>query len=153
MEMRVRSSAFTDGGMIPEKYTCDGEGISPPIVWESVSDNIRSFALICEDPDAPMGTFTHWVVYDLPSDVTELPEHIPNKDRLPNGGLQGINSLHKTGYFGPCPPSGTHRYFFKVYALDKKLDIGPSADKDRLMEAMKGHIVAQGQIMGKYQRR
>jgi len=153
MEMRVRSSAFTDGGMIPERYTCDGEGISPPIAWEHVSDNIRSFALICEDPDAPMGTFTHWVVYDLPPDVSELPENVPNKDHLPNGGVHGINSLHKIGYFGPCPPSGTHRYFFKVYALDKKLDIRPGADKDHLMEAMKRHVVAQGQIMGKYQRR
>ncbi len=152
MQIQVKSRAFSDGEMIPAKYTCTGDGISPPISWEPVSDNIRSFALICEDPDAPMGTFTHWVVYDLPPEVHELPERVPNEDRLPGGGVHGINSLHKSGYVGMCPPSGTHRYFFKVFALDTTLDLKPGAGKDEVLKAMEGHIVGEGQLMGRYQR-
>ena len=139
--------------MIPEKYTCSGEGISPPISWESVADSVKSYALICEDPDAPMGTFTHWVIYDMPPQTHELPERVPNQNTLPNGGVHGINSLRKTGYMGPCPPSGTHRYFFKVFALDSRLGLKPGAGKDEVLRAMEGHIVGEGQLMGRYERK
>lgn len=152
MQIQVRSPAFSDGEMIPDRYTCTGDGASPPIEWDTPGDSVQSFALICDDPDAPMGTFTHWVVYDLPPDVHKLPERVPNEDALPNGGVHGINSLHKTGYTGPCPPSGTHRYFFKVFALDKKLDLKPGAGKEKVLREMEGHIVGEGQLMGRYTR-
>lgn len=152
MDIQVKSPAFKDGEKIPEKYTCSGDGISPPIAWETPSDNVESFALICEDPDAPMGTFTHWVVYDMPTDVHALPEKVPNEDKLPIGGTHGINSLRRSGYTSPCPPSGTHRYFFKVFALDSKLGLKPGAGKDEVLKAMKGHIVGEGQLMGTYSR-
>lgn len=150
MEIRVESPAFGHGQKIPEKYTCRGEGASPVIRWETAGDSAESFAVICEDPDAPMGTFTHWVVYDLPPDVHELPERIPNRDKLPSGGTHGINSMHKSGYVGPCPPSGTHRYFFKVFALDIKLDLKPGAGKDQVLKAMQGHVLGEGELMGTY---
>lgn len=152
MDIQVRSPAFGEGEMIPRQYTCTGDGVSPPIAWQAPTDSVESFALVCEDPDAPMGTFTHWVLYDLPSNVHELPERIPNEDHPPTGGTHGVNSMHRTGYMGPCPPSGTHRYFFKVFALDTRLGLEPGAGKDDLLEAMEGHVVGKGQLMGKYQR-
>lgn len=152
MDIQVKSDAFKDGEMIPQKYTCSGEDVSPPIAWDMEGDDVESFALLCEDPDAPTGTFTHWVVYDLPPNVHELPEGVPIKDTLPNGGMQGINSTHKSGYKGPCPPSGTHRYYFNVFALNKRLRLDPGAGKDELLEAMKGHILSEGYLMGKYSR-
>ena len=152
MEIKVTSSAFEEGGMIPSRYTCDGENVSPPLNWEQVPEATRTVALICDDPDAPMGTFVHWVLFNLPADTTELPEDFPDDETLPNGARQGISDFGKTGYGGPCPPSGTHRYYFKVYALDTKLDVVSIMDKPTLLEAMEGHILAQGQIMGKYKR-
>lgn len=151
MHVKVKSRAFSDGEMIPRQYTCNGDGISPPISWESPSDNIQSFALICDDPDAPIGTFTHWVIYDLPPDLREIPERIPNESTVPGGGIHGINSLHKTGYTSPCPPSGTHHYHFKVYALDTKLNLNPGASKDKVLKAMQGHIKGEGELIGLYQ--
>lgn len=153
MTLQVTSPVFEDGGMIPQQYTCDDANISPPLSWEAVPQETRSLALICDDPDAPGGTFVHWVVYDLPADLEELPENLPRDKTFPIGGEQGINSTEEMGYMGPCPPSGTHRYFFKIYALDKQLNLPAGETKDKLLKAMEGHILAQGQIMGRYQRR
>jgi len=148
----VKSDSFSDGGMIPAKYTCDGANISPQLSWDNAPKGTKSFVLICEDPDAPMGTFTHWVLYDLPADVHELPENLPKDKILPNGAKQGITDFKKVGYGGPCPPNGTHRYYFKLYALDTLLNLEPGLKKEDILKAMNGHILAQGQIMGKYAR-
>jgi Raf kinase inhibitor-like YbhB/YbcL family protein len=151
--IQVRSAAFEDAGMIPQEYTCDGENISPPLSWESVPAGSRSIALIVDDPDAPSGTFVHWVLYDLPADARELPENLPAEETLSNGARQGANDFGEIGYGGPCPPSGTHRYFFKIYALDAETGLSPGQTKAQLLRAMEGHILAQGQIVGKYHRR
>jgi len=153
MDIKVTSPAFEQGGMIPAKYTCDGSDISPPLKLQSVPDGTKSIALISDDPDAPMGTWVHWVLYNLPGDTKELAEDIPRVEKLDNGALQGMNSWPKLGYGGPCPPSGTHRYFFKIYALDTTLDLEAGATKKDVLKAMQGHILAQGQLMGKYRRR
>ena len=148
----LKSDSFSDGGMIPAKYTCDGANISPQLSWDNAPKGTKSFVLICEDPDAPMGTFTHWVLYDIPADVHELPENLPKDKILPNGAKQGITDFKKVGYGGPCPPNGTHRYYFKLYALDTLLNLEPALKKEDILKAMNGHILAQGQIMGKYAR-
>ena len=114
MEIKITSSAFTEGGMIPSKYTCDGEDISPALSWQGTPQDTKSIALICDDPDAPMGTFVHWVLFNLPADTTQLGENYPEDETLDNGARQGITDFGKTGYGGPCPPSGTHRYYFKI---------------------------------------
>ena len=152
MAIKITSSAFGEGGMIPKPYTCDGKDISPPLQWSGVPDSAKSLALICDDPDAPMGTWVHWVLYNLPGDLKELPEAIPSDKTLKNGATHGRNDFHKFGYGGPCPPGGTHRYYFKLYALDTVLDLEPGATKAALLKAMEGHILAQGQLMGKYKR-
>jgi Raf kinase inhibitor-like YbhB/YbcL family protein len=152
MEIKVISSAFEEGGMIPPVYTCDGHDISPPIEWNGIPEGTKSIALISDDPDAPMGTWVHWVLYNLSADVRELEEGIPADEILPNGAKQGTTDFGRIGYGGPCPPGGTHRYFFKVYALDAQPEPAPAATKDQLLTAMKGHILAQGQLMGKYKR-
>jgi Raf kinase inhibitor-like YbhB/YbcL family protein len=152
-EIQVSSTAFEEGGMIPAQYTCDGADISPPLSWQSVPEGTRSIALISDDPDAPMGTFVHWVLYDLPADMRELQENVPDAKTLPNGAKQGANGFGRIGYGGPCPPSGTHRYFFKIYTLDAATNLAPGQKKAQLLKAMEGHILAQGQIMGKYRRR
>ncbi len=152
MEIKITSSAFGNGESIPVKYTCDGENVSPPLKWSNVPQGTKSFAIINDDPDAPMGTWVHWVIYNIPANVMELAERIPPSQKLNNGALQGKNSWGKIGYGGPCPPSGTHRYFFKIYALDKTLDIGPGASKEEILKAIKGHILAEGQLYGKYSR-
>jgi len=152
-KMEIRSSAFQEGGMIPQKYTCDGSDVSPPLAWSGAPQGTKSFALISDDPDAPAGTWVHWVVYDLPAGVTGLPENVPAGKTLTNGGKQGTTDFGGTGYGGPCPPSGTHRYFFKIYALDSMTNLPPGATKDQLLKAMKGHILAEGRLMGKYKRR
>ena len=152
MEIKITSSAFEDGGMIPAKYTCDGADVSPALQWDAVPEGTKSIALICDDPDAPMGTWVHWVLFNLPADTKELKENIPHDKTLPNGAIQGITDFGRNGYGGPCPPSGIHRYFFKIYALDTKIELSNSANKSQLVEAMKDHILAQGQLMGKYKR-
>ena len=152
MRIEVTSSAFAEGGMIPKKCTCDGQDISPPLEWNHVPAGAKSVALIADDPDAPGKTWVHWVIYDLPGDTHELHENVPHDKTLPNCAKQGLTDFKKIGYGGPCPPSGTHRYYFKVYALDKKLDLTPGATKPQLLDAMKGHVVAEGQLMGKYSR-
>jgi Raf kinase inhibitor-like YbhB/YbcL family protein len=151
MDIKITSSAFQEGGMIPSKYTCDGDDISPPLKWEGVPDGTKSIALIADDPDAPGRVFVHWVLYNLPANAKEQPENTPKKDTLQNGTKQGKTDFGKVGYGGPCPPSGTHRYYFKLYALDTTIE-GGSMDKSKLLKAMEGHILAQGQLMGKYKR-
>ncbi len=152
MEIKITSSAFAEGGMIPPKYTCDGKNISPPLEWGAVPDGTKSIALISDDPDAPMGTWVHWVLFNLPAETRKLEENIPSDKTLPNGARQGTTDFKRIGYGGPCPPSGTHRYFFKIYALDTKLDLAAGATKNDLLKAMEGHIIGQGQLMGKYKR-
>jgi Raf kinase inhibitor-like YbhB/YbcL family protein len=151
-QIQVTSSAFAEGGMIPPQYTCDGGNVSPPLSWQSVPEGTKSVALIADDPDAPARTFVHWVLYDLPADVRELPEDVPNEKTTPVGARQGINDFGEIGYGGPCPPSGTHRYYFKLYALDAQTNLPPGSSKAKLLDAMKGHVLAEGQIMGRYKR-
>lgn len=152
MDIKITSSAFENEGMIPVKYTCDGEDISPPLSWENIPEGTKRIALICDDPDAPVGTFVHWVLYNLPPDTTKLEENIPITEKLDNGACQAVSDFGKPGYGGPCPPGGTHRYYFKIYALDKELDESSVEDKSSLLSAMDGHILGQGQLMGKYKR-
>jgi Raf kinase inhibitor-like YbhB/YbcL family protein len=152
MELEVKSSIFNEGGMIPEKYTCDGSNVSPPLSWSGVPEGTQSLALISDDPDAPVGIWVHWVIFNIPPDVKELGENIPPDKFLPNGSRQGNNDFKKIGYGGPCPPRGTHRYYFKLYALDKKLDLDAGATKKELLQAMEGHILDESQLMGKYSR-
>jgi hypothetical protein len=152
MDIKLTSSAFEDGGMIPVKYTCDGDNISPPLAWENIPEGTKSIALVCDDPDAPMGTFVHWVLYNLPPDTNKLEENIPVTEKLENGACQASTSFGKIGYGGPCPPSGIHRYYFKIYALDKELDESSVEDKTSLLSAMEEHILSQGQLIGRYKR-
>ncbi len=152
MEIKITSSAFEDGGLIPAKYTCDGADVSPPLQWDAVPEGTKSIALICDDPDAPMGTWVHWVLFNLPSNAKELVENIPAEETLPNGAKQGVSDFGRIGYGGPCPPGGTHRYFFKIYALDTEVGLQAGADKRRLLKTMEGHILEQGQLIGKYKR-
>ncbi len=151
--MKLTSTAFSEGGMIPAQYTCNGPDVSPPLNWEDVPEETKSMALIADDPDAPVGTWVHWVLYNLPTDSRELQEDLPKTKVLPNGAMQGTNDFRKIGYNGPCPPGGTHRYFFKLYALDEMVDLNPGARKKDLLDAMKGHILAECQLMGKFSRR
>jgi len=153
MQISLTSPAFRDGGVIPARYTCDGENISPPLRWGDLPAGTRALVLICDDPDAPGKTWVHWVLYDLPPDVQELPEGIPPKEALENGAKQGRNDFRKLGYGEPCPPGGTHRYFFKLYALDKPLGLAPGATKAKVLAAMEGHVLGRGQLIGKYSRR
>ena len=151
-EMEIKSSAFKEGAIIPGKYTCDNIDISPPLEWSQIPDGTKTFALICDDPDAPVGTWVHWVLFNLPGNILELPENMPKLEVLKNGGKQGKNDFGKIGYGGPCPPGGTHRYYFKIYALDKELDTKPGITKKELLKAMEGYILAEGQLMGRYKR-
>ncbi len=137
---------------IPQHYTCDGDNVSPPLEWGDVPEGTQSLALIAEDPDAPGGTFTHWVLYNMPATLRRLPEDVRRDEILPNGTYQGINSFQRIGYGGPCPPGGTHRYYFRLYALDAKLELPPGVGKEMLLEAMEGHILAQTEVMGHYSR-
>jgi len=153
MELQVSSSAFQYGGTIPVKYTCDGADLSPPLQWTAPPSGTASLALICDDPDAPVGTWVHWVLYGLSPETTVLPEGVPKDRTVLGGARQGMNDFRRIGYGGPCPPPGApHRYFFKLYALDSLLDLEPGLTKQKILEAMKGHILAQGQLMGKYKR-
>ena len=154
MSIKITSTAFADGQPIPAKYTCDGNDISPPLQWTNAPANTKSFALICDDPDAPMGIWVHWVLYDLPASVTGLAEDVAKTQFTVSGAKQGMNSWPRLGYGGPCPPPGkSHRYFFKLYALDTLLDLKPGLIKRDLLKAMEGHILAEGQLMGTYQRK
>ena len=151
-QISLTSSAFGNGGPIPPRYTCDGEGPSPPLAWDAPPSGTCSFALIVDDPDAPRGTFTHWVLFNLPADVRSLPEDVPGDERLADGSIQGRNDFPGTGWGGPCPPSGTHRYRFFLYALDSMLDLPPGASKQQLLDVMEGGVLAEGRLMGTYSR-
>ena len=153
MTISIRSSVFQEGGMIPAKYTCDGDDVSPPLEWTGVPEGTKSLALICDDPDAPTGTWVHWVLWNIPPDMPGLAEDVPRDPQLPDGSRQGICDFRHPGYGGPCPPGGVHRYYFKVYALDTTLDLPSSTRKADLLKAMKGHILTEGQLMGQYRRR
>ena len=152
--MRLSSAAFADGGMLPPRFTCDGAGVSPPLAWEDVPDGTEAFALLCEDPDAPSGLFMHWVLWNMPSGSRELAEGVPKDAVLPVGPRQGTNSFGDVGYGGACPPRGDreHRYFFKLYALDTDLALEPGAKREQLLDAMREHILAEAQVLGKYKR-
>ena len=152
MEIEITSQAFEEETMIPEKYTCDGIDVSPPLTWTSIPEGTKTLALICDDPDAPMGTWVHWVLFNLPASINELPESVPTDEELKNGAKQGRNDFRRIGYGGPCPPGGTHRYYFKLYALDEELDLKTGVVKEELLKAMEGHILGKGQLMGRYKR-
>jgi Raf kinase inhibitor-like YbhB/YbcL family protein len=144
--MKLSSSAFTDGQSIPARHTCDGENVSPPLALEDIPDGAAVLALIMDDPDAPVGTWDHWVAFDIPL-AAAVPEGVGSL------GIPGRNSWRRTGYGGPCPPSGTHRYFFRAYALDRPLGLGQGAGKKQVLAARKGHVLAEATLMGRYSRR
>ncbi len=151
--MELKSSAFAEGVEIPRKYTCDADDVSPPLRWENAPAGTRAFALIVDDPDAPAGTWVHWVMYDLPAQTKELAEGVAKTETLEDGAKQGMNDFRRVGYYGPCPPPGSpHRYFFKLYASDAPTNLKPRATKQQLLDAIKGHVVGEAQLMGRYGR-
>jgi Raf kinase inhibitor-like YbhB/YbcL family protein len=153
MSLQMSSAAFSAGEAIPKKFTCDGPDVSPQLKWNDPPANTQSMALIMDDPDAPGSTWVHWVLYDLPANTRELPEGVAKQEQLASGARQGRNDFEKTGYGGPCPPPGKpHRYFFKLYALDNKLNLKSGATKAELERAMKSHVLAQAELIGKYGR-
>lgn len=153
MEMKITSAAFVDGAPIPKKYTCDGQDLSPPLAWSGVPKDAKSLALLCDDPDAPAGIWTHWVLWNMSPSTPALPEGVPRDSTLPGGLKQGQNSWPNTGYRGPCPPPGkAHGYQFKLFALDAELDLPVTSTKLGLETAMKNHILAQARIIGTYGR-
>jgi Raf kinase inhibitor-like YbhB/YbcL family protein len=153
MSFELTSLAFREGQPIPSIYTCDGKDISPPLAWADPPQGTKSFALINDDPDAPGKTWVHWVVYNIPPSARQLPEAFPSDRELSDGTLQGMTDSGRVGYGGPCPPSGTHRYFFKLYALNAVLSLPPGASKAQLEQAMQSATVARTQLMGTYRRR
>ncbi len=153
LTMKVSSTGFKNQSKILQRYSCQGENISPDLAWSSAPDGTKSIALVCEDPDAPHGTFIHWVMYNIPSSETGLAENIPQSESLPDGARQGQNGAGKVGYTGPCPPPGKpHRYYFRLYALDTQLAIAGDVTRDKLMSATQGHVLAKGELLGIYQR-
>ena len=149
----IKSPAFENNGVIPKQYTCDGINLSPSLSWSGISEGTKSLVLISDDPDAPAGTWTHWIMYNIPPLSKGLQDGVLPMQNLPHEAKQGLNDFKKIGYGGPCPPSGTHRYFFKLYALDTKLNLEGSATKKKLEDAMKGHVLTEAQIIGKYSRK
>ena len=151
MSFELRSSAFQQNLSIPTKYTCDGANVSVPLSWRDAPRETKSFAFIVDDPDAPTGIWVHWVLYDLPAGSHALGEAIPNQEKLGNGAKQGLNDFGKIGYVGPCPPQGlAHRYFFKLYALDRMTELKPRSTKEQLLDAMNKHILAEAELVGTY---
>lgn len=155
--MELTSTAFKTGETLPKKYSCEGEDLSPPLAWSGAPAQTRSFAFIMDDPDAPAGTWVHWVLYDLPPGFQKLSEGLPKNPSLANGAKHGacwgVDSFSRAGYYGPCPPPGkVHRYIFRLYALDKLLGLKPKAAKDEVLSAMKGHVLAQAELTGLYKR-
>ena len=153
MAFTISSPSFRNGAEIPKKFTCDGADVSPLLSWSGAPSATKSFALIADDPDAPVGTWTHWVIFDLPASTSGLPENVAKTADPPTGGRQGQNDFHKLGYGGPCPPPGKpHRYFFKLYALDLQLGLKAGASKHEVERAMDGHVLAKAEWMGTYHR-
>lgn len=150
--MNVFSESFKNKEIIPEKHACDGSDISPALSWDDVPEKTRSFALICDDPDALSEPWVHWIIFNIPEGLRMLPENIPAGEISQNTGIQGINSWGNIGYGGPCPPGDIHRYFFRLYALDIILPVIEDMNKKKLLSAMKGHILGEAEIMGRYTR-
>ncbi len=154
MTLDVASPAFDSGDPIPPRYTCDGQNVSPPLRWSGVPEDAVALAVVADDPDAPRGTWVHWVLYGLDAGRSGLPEDVPARESVLDGALQGRNDFKDIGYGGPCPPAGQrHRYFFRVFALDARPDLGAGSTRDELLEAMDGHVLARGELMGTYRRR
>ncbi len=155
VEFRLVSPAFENNARIPSKYTCDGSDVSPPLEWQNPPAGVKSYALIMYDPDAPAGTFIHWVLYDIPASRNSLPEAVPRQERIEGVGVQGVNDFGYTGYGGPCPPPGhgEHRYFFALHALSvETLGLSPGASADNVLEAMKGKVLGYAILVGRYSR-
>ena len=151
--LSVSSPSFSNGGAIPKKFTCDGPDVSPQLSWTDPPAETKSSALLVDDPDAPVGNWNHWVAWNLPPTLRALPEGLSKDGHLSDGTQQGLNDFRKAGYNGPCPPPGKpHRYYFKLFALDTKLNLKPTASKKELEAAMKGHILAPAEWMGRYGR-
>ncbi len=150
--MLLFSPAFSEGAPIPARHTCDGENISPALSWEAAPADTRFFALICDDPDAPSGVWDHWLLFNLPAEHTRLDEGVSDDFAPFPGAAHGLNSWKNAKYQGPCPPSGTHRYYFTLYALDARLSLKPGATKPEILRAMDGHIIAEARLMGRYSR-
>ena len=151
--LSLSSPVFQEGENIPVKYSCDGQDMSPPLMWGDPPPGTQAFALIMDDPDAPGGVFTHWVIFNLPVYSRELAEAVPRGNQLENKALQGMTGFGRVGYGGPCPPTGpAHHYLFSLYALDRPLDLNAGSSKKQVLDAMQGHILAQGQLTGIYQR-
>ena len=153
MELTVSSTVFREGETIPAKYTCQGEDISPSITWGEPPDGTRSLAIIVDDPDAPGGVFTHWIIFNLPADTRQSPAAVPTQPQLDSGARQGKTDFGRVGYGGPCPPPGKpHRYQFTVYALDRTLDLAAGVSRSQVLEAMQGNILSRGRLTGIYER-
>jgi hypothetical protein len=151
--LQLKSSAFEDQGAIPQTFTCDGEDLSPALSWSEPPAGTQSLVLVFDDPDAPAGTWDHWLLFNIPATIRSLPEGVPADGTVEGIGTHGSNSWHRLGYGGPCPPKGTtHRYFFRLYALDTLLDLGAGAGKTEIETTMEGHVLAEGQLMGRYGR-
>lgn len=153
MTFRITSTAFEESTDIPLLYTHKGKNISPPLAWDGVPENTKTFAIIMEDPDTPIGLWTHWLIYNIPGEKRELPENFPNDKEFPDGTKQRRNSKWKVGYDGPAPPWGKHRYYFRLYALDTKLDLGPCTRRKKLLKAMEGHILEEARLMGYFSKK
>jgi Raf kinase inhibitor-like YbhB/YbcL family protein len=152
-KIELKTTSFEPGGFIPKRFTCEAADVSPALSWSDPPAGTQSFAIIEDDPDAPSGTFVHWLVYDLPAGSRRLPEALPGSDQMAGGGRQGTNDFSRTGYSGPCPPRGKpHRYFIRFYALDTKTNLHPAATRAELDAAMQGHILAQTELMGLFKR-
>lgn len=152
MPFSLTSVAFTPGSLIPARFSCAGADVSPPLAWSGAPPGAQTLTLIMDDPDAPRGTWVHWVVYDIPAAQQTLAEGVPATGQLPDGGRQGQNSWRRLGYGGPCPPSGTHRYYFRLYALDRALNLPVGATKEQVLLAMAGHVLDQCDLMGRFTR-
>jgi hypothetical protein len=153
MAFELESSAFAAGATIPKKHTCDGPDLSPPLSWKDPPKGAAAFALVCDDPDAPVGTWVHWVLWNVPGSARQLAEGVPTTPTLPDGARQGTNDFKRAGYGGPCPPRGApHRYFFRLYALDTTLGLAAGASRQALLAAMEGHVVGRAELMGRYGR-
>lgn len=153
MAIKVESAAFEHGARIPARFTCDGDDTSPPIRWSGLPAGTQSLVLISDDPDAPVGTWDHWVIFNIPGNSNGLDEGVPRVGELSDGSRQGRNSWRRLGYGGPCPPSGTHRYYFRLFALDSALKLEAGSDKKQVQQAMQGHILAEGELLGLYSRK
>jgi Raf kinase inhibitor-like YbhB/YbcL family protein len=152
MALKLTSAAFGANETIPDRYTCGGTNVSPPLSWHGTPAEAKSLVLLCDDPDSSRQPWSHWVLYDIPPTVDELEEDIPSDSRLSSGALQGRNDFGDIGYGGPCPSSGTHHYYFRLYALDSEIEIPPGANRAQVLDLIRDHVVAESDLMGRYTR-